>query len=211
MGIHYRRKHESESVRQQIVEVALELFLTQGYESVSMRKIAQHIQYSPTTIYNYFQDKQDVLFHLLKRGYGIFLDALLANTQAYANEPFLVQFRTTLHAYIRFGREHPDYYKLIFIHNPEQFRRLIDLSDSDRMRGLQLLESHLREGMELGVLRMDDVTRASRSVWASLHGLVHLLNSFPPFLWPEPQLVIDDHVELIIRSLIAPKARQDEA
>ena len=65
MGVKERREREKESLRQDILDVAREMFATEGYESVSMRKIADKIEYSPTTIYLYFKDKNE-LFYALK-------------------------------------------------------------------------------------------------------------------------------------------------
>ncbi len=51
MGVKERRAREKEQLRQQILSAARELFVTEGYEHVSMRKSADKIEYSPTTIY----------------------------------------------------------------------------------------------------------------------------------------------------------------
>ena len=61
MGVHERRAREKKELRQEILDAARDLFLREGYENVSMRKIAEKIEYSPTTIYLYFQDKADLL------------------------------------------------------------------------------------------------------------------------------------------------------
>ena len=61
MGVKERRAREKELLRRQILSAARELFVNEGYESVSMRKIAERIEYSPTTIYLYFEDKADLL------------------------------------------------------------------------------------------------------------------------------------------------------
>ena len=61
MGIKERRAREKEQLRQQILSAARELFVNEGYEKVSMRKIANKIEYSPTTIYLHFKDKADLL------------------------------------------------------------------------------------------------------------------------------------------------------
>src|SRR5450432_1018809 len=61
MGVQERRAREKEELRQEIMEAARELFVKEGFDNVSMRKIAEKIEYSPTTIYLYFQDKGDLL------------------------------------------------------------------------------------------------------------------------------------------------------
>ena len=66
MGVKERRAREKEQLRRRILSAARELFVTEGYESVSMRKIADMIEYSPTTIYLYYEDKADLLDSVCK-------------------------------------------------------------------------------------------------------------------------------------------------
>ena len=66
MGVKERRARERAQLRQQILSAARELFVNEGYENVSMRKIANKIEYSPTTIYLYFKDKADLLDSVCK-------------------------------------------------------------------------------------------------------------------------------------------------
>src|SRR5277367_2891561 len=56
-----RRAHHKAALRREIMDVAAELFGTEGYENVSMRKIAQRIGYTPMAIYLHFKDKNDLL------------------------------------------------------------------------------------------------------------------------------------------------------
>ena len=58
MGVTERRERERQAVRQEILDAARALFIEEGYEKTSMRKIAEKIEYSPTTIYLYFKDKR---------------------------------------------------------------------------------------------------------------------------------------------------------
>ena len=64
MGVLERRAREKSETRDKILDAARELFITHGYEGVSMRKVAEKIEYSPTAIYVHFADKED-LFHQL--------------------------------------------------------------------------------------------------------------------------------------------------
>jgi AcrR family transcriptional regulator len=64
MGVKERREREKSEIRDKILDAARELFITEGYDGVSMRKVAEKIEYSPTAIYLHFADKQE-LFHEL--------------------------------------------------------------------------------------------------------------------------------------------------
>ena len=64
MGVKERREREKSEVRDKILDAARELFIAEGYEGVSMRKVADRIEYTPTTIYGYFADKEDLFRQL---------------------------------------------------------------------------------------------------------------------------------------------------
>jgi AcrR family transcriptional regulator len=64
MRLQERRERQRQSLRKQILDAARELFTELGYEAVSMRRIADKIGYSPTTIYLHFADKEALVREL---------------------------------------------------------------------------------------------------------------------------------------------------
>src|SRR5258708_19742260 len=83
-AIRHRQDQEKQELRHAILTAAGELFLEHGYERFSLRKVAERIGYSPTTIYLYFRDKDDLLFTVVDEGFGRFgqqLEAAAASTQ----------------------------------------------------------------------------------------------------------------------------------
>ena len=69
MGIKDRQDRERFAVRQAILDAARDLFVTEGYRNVSIRKIAERIEYSPAAIYSYFPSKDDIFFALAEEGF----------------------------------------------------------------------------------------------------------------------------------------------
>ena len=69
MGIKERQDRERAAVRQAILDAARDLFVTEGYRTVSMRKIAERIEYSPAAIYGYFASKDEIFFALVEEGF----------------------------------------------------------------------------------------------------------------------------------------------
>lgn len=63
-----RRACNKENLRRQILDAARQLFVESDFRSVSMRKIADKIEYSPTAIYLHFKDKNEILLELMKEG-----------------------------------------------------------------------------------------------------------------------------------------------
>src|SRR5262249_829112 len=114
MGIAERKAREKEELRHQILDAARELFVKEGYESVSMRKIADKIEYSPASIYTYFRDKDEILDCLCEE---TFLQ-LRARQLAAHQDPTadsLEKLKVGMETYIHFGLEHPEHYIVTFV------------------------------------------------------------------------------------------------
>ncbi|MGZ0038650.1 TetR/AcrR family transcriptional regulator [Paenibacillus ottowii] len=174
-----RRERESSEIRRKIIEAARSLFLNQGYAEVSMRKIADQIEYSPTTIYHYFSNKEAVVRELLLEGNALFLKALQqrAEEAQAAGLDALDSLKTVSDAYVRFGMANPEYYNILFISDLESVS-LVSLIDSGRFKGFELLETGLKAAMEEGYIIQGDEHLIARSVWSMLHGLTSLLLNF---------------------------------
>src|SRR5260221_2882801 len=120
-AIRHRQDQEKQELRHAILTAAGELFLEHGYERFSLRKVAERIGYSPTTIYLYFRDKDDLLFTVVDEGFGRFgqqLEAAAASTQ----EPWA---RLIAHgrALLAFGLHQPVYYQLMFMQRTDFLTR----------------------------------------------------------------------------------------
>ena len=138
MSILERQKREKTFIKEQIVKAATELFSLYGFEHVSMRKIAEKIEYSPTTIYNYFKNKNELLYVLLTQGYELFYDNLNSIYKNNENQNFEIKFKKVLRAYIEFGLCNKDYYKLMFIINVDKNDALIG-SNNERNKAFESL------------------------------------------------------------------------
>jgi AcrR family transcriptional regulator len=115
MGIKERQTREKDIVRRAILTAARDLFLAEGYPNVSMRKIAEQIEYSPGAIYSYFASKEDIFFALAEEG----LMFLRAHCTPDAREPVpsapLDQVRAAVWRFYTFSIEQPEYFSLIFV------------------------------------------------------------------------------------------------
>jgi AcrR family transcriptional regulator len=117
MGIKERQERDREAVRRSILDAARELFVNEGYRNVSIRKIAEKIEYSPAAIYGYFPSKDDIFYALAEEGFhllhtadsGAALDAGLAEL-----EP-LERIRAIFWRLYEFSRQHPQYFELMFV------------------------------------------------------------------------------------------------
>src|SRR5215471_6033426 len=74
MGVKERQERDREAVRRSILDAARALFVSEGYQNVSIRKIAERIEYSPAAIYGYFPSKDDIFFELAEEGFRLLAD-----------------------------------------------------------------------------------------------------------------------------------------
>ena len=107
-----RRERDIEEMRRQVLDAAMSLFVDEGYEKVSVRKIADKIGYSPGTIYLYFKDKDDIFYHLHEEGFARLIVRQKETMEAASPD---VRLRKMGEAYLKFALENPEYYELMFI------------------------------------------------------------------------------------------------
>jgi AcrR family transcriptional regulator len=113
VGVKERQEREREAVSRAILDAARDLFVAEGYQNVSIRKIADRIEYSPAAIYSYFPSKDDIFFALAEEGFH-----LLFSTECPAEQPEqdpLDAVRRAFWHFYEFSRSHPEYFALMFV------------------------------------------------------------------------------------------------
>jgi AcrR family transcriptional regulator len=113
MGIKERQERERSKVREAILAAARELFVTEGYRNVSMRKLAERIEYSPAAIYSYFASKDDIFFALAEEGFRVLAQLGTAATEG-VSDP-LERIRRGLRSFYEFSKAYPEYFELMFV------------------------------------------------------------------------------------------------
>jgi AcrR family transcriptional regulator len=190
-------------MRQEILEAAGELFVQEGYECFSMRRLAEKIEYSPTTIYLYFKDKSELLFSLCEETFS----KLVENFEAIARQESdpLKALVSGLKAYVEFGLKHPNHYTVTFINHPPDVRPNIEnkMEHSMGMKAYKAMPALVGACVEQGLLRHVDVNVASQALWAAIHGVTSLLIVHTHFPWADKQQVIDKVIDSMIQGLRA--------
>jgi AcrR family transcriptional regulator len=169
MGIKERHERERLAVRQAILTAASALFTTEGYRNVSMRKIAERIEYSPAAIYSYFPSKDDIFFALAEDGFRR-LTARVRTAITGLAEPF-DRVRAALWAFYEFSKAHPEHFELMFIdrsvpslnqdfHRLEFFQELLTGVEADIQTCVE--RGHFSTGVEPGA--------AMHVLWAGMLG-----------------------------------------
>src|SRR4051812_25446949 len=116
MGIKERQERDREAVRRSILDAARELFVAEGFQNVSIRKIAERIEYSPAAIYGYFPSKDDIFFALAEEGFRLLGDpGAVRHDPLLKNAPPLDRIRAVFWRLYTFSREQPQYFALMFL------------------------------------------------------------------------------------------------
>ena len=111
MGVKERHEREREAVARAILDAARELFVAEGYRNVSIRKIAERIEYSPAAIYSYFPSKDDIFLALAEEGFRI----LFAPGDEMSIPDPVEKIRAGYWRLYTFSKEHPEYFELMFL------------------------------------------------------------------------------------------------
>lgn len=112
MGTKERQDRERQAVRDSILTAARDLFVAEGYQSVSIRKIAERIEYSPAAIYSYFASKDDIFLALAAEGFHRLDTKVRA---AMDHDDALENVRACWWAFFEFSQEQPAYFELMFV------------------------------------------------------------------------------------------------
>jgi AcrR family transcriptional regulator len=200
MSIIERKERHKESLRQEILDASREILLAKGYAYLSMRRIAERIEYSPTTIYIYFKNKDDILYHLCVEALECQFEVLSA---AGVDQPSpLLRLRATLRAYVDFGLSEPDRYKITYMADLSRYVSTASIleqgSVADKL--IELMCHRVHEALVAsGCTR--DVKCVFEALWAHCHGMVSLLIGHPDFPWTEREKLIETGLDLSLAGL----------
>lgn len=176
-----RRAAHRDELRRRILDTAASLVLAEGYEAFSLRRLAERIGYSATTIYRHYRDKADLLLAVVDRGFEIF-GRELESAASRATDP-VARVREIGGAYVRFGLENPVYYQLMFMRPKEQNLEVPESSARLRIATFTTLKRAVDAAVDAGRLRPGDTLAYSNALWAVVHGAVALALVTTP---PEP-------------------------
>jgi len=194
--------------RTEILDVARDLLLTQGYDKTSMRNIAARLNVTPTTLYLYFKNKDELVFHLMEETFSI-LWADLAEVVEPIGDP-VERLRRGLEIYVRFGLDHPDHYRVVFMRLPPDTRvtasqHAPEPGDTNILseQAFRLLRGAVDACIEAGLFRPVDAIAAAEMLWASVHGLTAMVIRSSRALHSPHDGLIRLQLDTLIRGLLA--------
>jgi AcrR family transcriptional regulator len=183
-----RNLQTKEQIRTSIIDAALKLFLNSGFEHVSMRKIAEVIQYTPTTIYHHFQNKEELLHELFHIGFAKFNRALRAVFYETLEQTGEQRLKAMLLAYIEFSMDEPQHHQLIFHKFIDRviacMQSVPEGIDKESYEGMFLLMQAVKTlvaereldgaGDDVDGEAVTDVTEAAIFLWTAVNGYTNM-------------------------------------
>ncbi len=181
-----------------IINAARELFIEKGIDNVSMRNIAKKIHYSPTTLYIYFSNKNDILKTLTQdyfNEYAEMYEKILNDTE----KDCLENLKLYMRVYVERAMENPGLYKLMtkLFSETESFK----LGISNAGRGYEILVLLTERCIKTGKIKMTNKQLVAQILWINTHGLCSLLTSRPSFHWENVEELINESINTVVKGV----------
>ena len=182
MGVVERREREKAELREQILKAARAIVLKEGFEALSMRKIAQAIEYSPATIYLHFPSREEIARQLTREAAGELLEYF---APIGAIKDPMERVRAFGKTYVKFGLANPESYRLCFMTNQVLSSEIFPQGNSELDpnepgdRALIMVADTLRELVRDKRIKPIDPELGAHILWSSVHGIVSLYLNCP--------------------------------
>jgi len=205
-----KRRGEGHTRREEILHAAKELFLEQGYDSTTIRRIADRVGISAPALYLYFKDKEALMLALCDQTFGHLIEAI-SEIEKTVDDP-LERVRRFGEAYARFGLSHPDEYRLVFMGSniPESMRKIghrapIDDPTRPGVGGAVVfgrLVAMLSQVEASGTRLNYPPDTCAELCWMGIHGLVAAFITKPDFPWSNRELLITAMLDLHLKGIV---------
>lgn len=200
MGIKEKRAKYKEEFRREILDAARELFIHEGYEKFSMRRLAEKIDYSATTIYLYFRNKDDLLFAICEEFFGHF-STQLNHIRAVSQDP-VETLRQAFFYFMNFGLKNPNQYKLIFFTKSVYGTREELVEKESMARNTYFVFKEIvQDCINAGKLREIEVDVIVDTLTIASHGVIAKNIYCESFLKDRSDIVAHTLVDVLLRGL----------
>ncbi len=196
-AISHRQKHKEE-LRRVILDAARDIFVRQGYESFSMRKLAEKIEYSPGSVYLHFKNKEELFECLVDESFARLLKTLTDLRNGQEQTSPVEELKKGMRAYVEFGLRNPNDYRFAFM-----LRAPVEKREFKVHGAFDVLRFMVRRCVEEKCFRAVDVETTAQALWASVHGITSLLIQRPAFPWVAKKELVGQVICTAVDSLAA--------
>jgi AcrR family transcriptional regulator len=189
----FRERHRTE-LRQAILDAAAETFARDGYDSVSLRAVAEAVGLSHGAIYGYFKDKDELFEALVEQSFDQ-LAAALRGLPGRRGDP--VRFlKRAGRKYVEFGLNNPGAYEFAFIlRRPPRKEQKPHLA-------YEYMRTAVQRCIDQKRFRIRNVDLASQAIWTAVHGVTAMLILRPQFPWARTKVLIGMVVDSAVDGLV---------
>ncbi|UDL88427.1 TetR/AcrR family transcriptional regulator [Mesorhizobium sp. PAMC28654] len=191
-----REKHKAE-LRGELVEAAHKLVQEEGYEGLTIRKLAKRVGYAPMSVYSYFADKQDILFALAEDAF----ETLARRIEEHPSDDPIEALQAVMTEYAAFGLGNPNEYRTVFMTEktrPPEGKTFAEMEEGNP--AMKVLISRVEACVAAGKLKGDPRAIATM-LWAVGHGTISLLITFPFYPFGDPQAFVKRMCDSTLASL----------
>jgi AcrR family transcriptional regulator len=198
-GANPQPKDPNDSTRQAILNAAREIFVRDGFEGFSMRRLAAGLGCALGTPYVHFNSKEELFQTLVEQSFERLYQCLSGLRDRHQNGDPVVLLKKGMYTYIQFGLQNPNDYRFAFLLRalpPDQPYRVHPAFEELRFALTRCVDERR--------FREVDIETAAQALWAAIHGITSLLLQRPNFPWAGRAKVIEQVINNSVDSLIAP-------
>lgn len=192
-------KGEGHARRAEILEAAERIFVQCGYEGATIRKIADEVGVSSTALYMHFRDKAEILHEICEAAFQRLL-AYNIDMRQRAMPP-AQKVRQMMDAYVQFGFENPNAYRLVFLTRPQEAEEAQSVAQRLGREVYVHFEACVQELADAGLLKAP-AKEAAQVLWAGGHGIVALLITKPYFDWAPAEALSRTMLDALFEGLV---------
>lgn len=196
-SVQKRREKQKAELRSELLEAAHKLVQEEGYEGLTIRKLAKRVGYAPMSVYSYFADKQDILFALAEDAF----ETLARRIEEHPSDDPIEALRAVMTEYAAFGLGNPNEYRTVFMTEkttlPEG-RSFEEMHEANP--AMKALITRVEACVVAGKLQGDPRAIATM-LWAVGHGTISLLITFPFYPFGDPYAFVKRMCDLQLAAL----------
>mgnify|MGYP001465321823 FL=1 len=192
-----RREQQKAAMRSELVAAAHRLVQEEGYEGLTIRKLARRVGYAPMSVYSYFADKQDILLALAEDAF----ETLARRIEENRSDDPVEALKAVMVEYAAFGLGNPDEYRIVFMTEktkPPPGKTFAEMEQGNP--AMKVLVERVEACVAAGRLKGDPRAIATM-LWTVGHGTISLLITFPFYPFGDPQAFVKRMCDFAMASL----------
>jgi len=204
VGTRARREREKHEMKIAILGAATKIIIEEGYEKLSMRKIADAIEYTPTTLYNYYKDKAEIISDISKEMYLKIVTTVKEVLQDNKSLPLDGLLKLSFIAFINTMTNNAEMGTAVLRSGVEKLFEPNEESEPDSDNGILLLQELLYEGQQQSIFRKLDENVAWMLITALLGFSINAIEK-QLYLNENWDSLVDTYVEVLIYGIVPAK------